>query len=134
MPAGLNLEVLSGFIVPFTGVDVVLVIIGGGGGDVVESLPIRPRTTSRVTLVVAEGTGAAAVPQRPNTHPPTLRPKPWLLVCAAAGWRWSAAIPLSRLRFRSEFLWVSVGRAACAVVALTTGCEENDRLGCPVSI
>lgn len=72
-------------------------------------------------------------PQRPNTQPPTFLPSVGRTVAFADTDRWSAAISVnSRVRLSSDALGMRTGRAACAIVALTTGWEEKDRALCAV--
>ena len=87
----------------------------------------RPSEDAMLGAFVLAGAAAAAgvvtviagdVPQRPKTQPPTFEPKDGRLPC-----RWSAAMPLNKLRL------LSVGReiAAEPCAWLMMDCEVNDR-------
>ena len=76
--------------------------------------------------------GVRVDPHFPNTHPPTLWPRPFGGVLEALC---SAATPSSILRLLLEVLVINAGLAACAKesVAVTEACDEKDRELWPVN-
>jgi hypothetical protein len=76
--------------------------------------------------------GVGVDPHLPNTHPPTLWPRPIVGVLEALC---SAATPSNILRLLLDVRDVSAGLAACAKerVAVTEACDEKDLELCAVN-